>query len=41
LRLARDIVVPTPEEYERDRQIPETIARLASLEGRGLYEDAE
>ena len=37
LRLARDIVVLTPEEYERDRQIPGTIARPASLEGRILY----
>jgi predicted nucleotidyltransferase len=40
LRLARDIVVLTPEEYQRDRQIPGTIARPASLEGRVLYEDA-
>lgn len=35
--LARDIVVLTPEEYERDRHIPGTIARPASLEGRVLY----
>jgi predicted nucleotidyltransferase len=40
LRLARDIVVLTPEEYERDRQIPGTIARPAWLEGRILYENA-
>lgn len=40
LRLARDVVVLTPEEYERDRQIPGTIARPASLEGRILYENA-
>jgi uncharacterized protein len=40
LRLARDIIVLTPEEYERDRQIPGTIARPASLEGRVLYENA-
>ena len=40
LRLARDIVVLTPEEYQRDRQIPGTIARPASLEGRVLYENA-
>ena len=39
LRLARDIVVLTPEEYERDRQIPGTIARPASLDGRVLYEN--
>jgi predicted nucleotidyltransferase len=38
LRLARDIVVLTPEEFERDRHIPGTIARPASLEGRILYE---
>jgi uncharacterized protein len=40
LRLARDIVVLTPEEFERDRHIPGTIARPASLEGRILYENA-
>jgi len=40
LRLARDIVVLTPEEYERDRLIPGTIARPASLEGKVLYENA-
>jgi uncharacterized protein len=40
LRLARDIVILTPEEYERDRHIPGTIARPASLEGRVLYENA-
>jgi predicted nucleotidyltransferase len=40
LRLARNIVVLTPEEYERDRLIPGTIARPASLEGKVLYEDA-
>jgi len=36
--LARDIVVLTPEEYERDREIPGTIARPASKEGKILYE---
>jgi len=41
LRLARDIVVLTPEEFELDRQIPGTIARPASLEGRVLYERAK
>jgi len=41
LRLARDIVVLTPEEFEQDRQIPGTIARPASLEGRVLYENAK
>jgi len=38
LGLARDIVVLTPEEYERDRHIPGTIARPAWKEGRVLYE---
>lgn len=37
LRLARDIIVLTPEEFERDRQIPGTIARPAWLEGKVLY----
>jgi predicted nucleotidyltransferase len=36
--LARDIVVLTPEEFERDREIPGTIARPASKEGKILYE---
>ncbi len=40
LRLARDIVVLTPEEFERDRQIPGTIARPAWREGKVLYEKA-
>jgi predicted nucleotidyltransferase len=35
---ARDIVVLTQEEYERDRHIPGTVARPASREGRVLYE---
>jgi predicted nucleotidyltransferase len=39
LRLARDIIVLTPEEFERDRRIPGTIARPASLEGKILYEN--
>lgn len=38
LGLARDIVVLTPEEFERDREIPGTIARPASKEGMVLYE---
>lgn len=38
LRLARDIVVATPEEFERDRDIPGTVARPAWLEGKVLYE---
>jgi len=40
LRLARDIIVLSPEEFEQDRHIPGTIARPASLEGRVLYESA-
>ncbi|MEI6127444.1 MAG: nucleotidyltransferase domain-containing protein [Pseudomonadota bacterium] len=35
---ARDIVLLTPEEFERDRQIPGTIARPAAQEGKILYE---
>jgi len=38
LGLARDIVVLTPEEFERDREIPGTIARPAAQEGKVLYE---
>ena len=38
LEFARDIVVLTPEEYERDKRIPGTVARPASQEGRVLYE---
>lgn len=38
LGLARDIIVLTPEEYERDREIPGTIARPAAQEGKCLYE---
>lgn len=35
---ARDIILVTPDEYERDRQIPGTVARPASQEGKVLYE---
>jgi predicted nucleotidyltransferase len=38
LRLARDIVLLSPDEYERDRHIPGTIARPAATEGKILYE---
>jgi len=38
LKLARDIMILTPEEFERDRYIPGTIARPAWLEGKVLYE---
>jgi len=41
LGLARDIVILSPEEFERDRQIPGTIARPASKEGIVLYERLE
>ena len=40
LNLARDIVILTPEEYERNRHIPGTIARPAWKEGKVLYESA-
>lgn len=40
LRMPRDIVVYSPEEYEREREIPGTVARAASVEGRVLYERA-
>jgi predicted nucleotidyltransferase len=38
LGIARDVIVITPEEYERDRNIPGTVARPASLEGKVLYD---
>jgi len=38
LDLATDIIVVTPEEFERDRQIPGTVARPAWREGIVLYE---
>lgn len=41
LKLARDIVILTPEEFERDRHIPGTIARPAWREGKVLYETTE
>ena len=40
LGIARDIVVLTPQEYERDREIPGTVARPAFLYGRVLYDRA-
>ncbi len=36
--IARDIILLTPKEFERDRAIPGTIARPASTEGIVLYE---
>ena len=38
LKLPRDIIVLTPDEFERDRHIPGTIARPASKEGKILYD---
>jgi predicted nucleotidyltransferase len=35
---ALDLVLLTPEEYNRDREIPGTVARPASKEGKVLYE---
>ncbi len=40
LSLARDIIVLTPEEFERDRHIPGTVARPAWREGKVLYDSA-
>ncbi|MBA4419144.1 MAG: nucleotidyltransferase domain-containing protein [Syntrophus sp. (in: bacteria)] len=40
LPIARDIVILTPEEYDRDKEIPGTVARPASREGKVLYEAA-
>lgn len=38
LGIARDIIVLTPKEFERDRHIPGTVARPASQEGITLYD---
>jgi len=38
---AQDIILMTPEEYESERQIPGTIARPASKEGKVLYERSQ
>jgi len=40
LGIARDVIVLTPEEYERNRDIPGTVARPAALEGKVLYDRA-
>jgi predicted nucleotidyltransferase len=40
LGIARDVVILTPEEFERDRHIPGTVARPAALEGQMLYDSA-
>jgi len=39
--LASDIMILTPEEFERDSHIPGTIARPARKEGKVLYERAK
>lgn len=41
LGVARDIVVLTPEEFERDKEVPGTVARPAFLEGRVIYDRAQ
>lgn len=38
LGIARDVIVLTPEEFERDRHIPGTVARPAWREGKVLYD---
>jgi predicted nucleotidyltransferase len=38
LNFAFDIIAITPEEYNRDKNIPGTIARYASKEGTVIYE---
>jgi len=38
MKVAKDIIILTPEEFEIDRQIPGTIARPAWKEGKTLYE---
>lgn len=40
LGIARDVIAITPEEFERDRHIPGTVARPAWLEGKVLYDSA-
>ncbi len=40
LGIARDVIVSTPEEFDRDRHIPGTVARPAWLEGKVLYDSA-
>lgn len=40
LGIARDVIVLTPEEYERSRHIAGTVARPAALEGKILYDSA-
>jgi hypothetical protein len=37
LDYAFDVLVSTPEEFERDRRIPGTVSRYADKEGKVLY----
>lgn len=37
IRLPKDIIVVTPDQFERQRDIPGTIVRPAFLEGKVLY----
>ncbi len=41
LEYAFDILISTPEEFQRDRFIPGTISRYAEKEGKVLYENAQ
>lgn len=41
LGMARDIVILTAEEYDEERDIPGTIARYASKDGKILYEESK
>ena len=38
VEVATDVIILTPEEFERDRHIPGTVARPAWREGKVLYE---
>jgi len=37
IRLSKDVIVVTPDQFERQRNIPGTIVRPAFLEGKVLY----
>lgn len=38
LGLPKDVVLLTPQEFEKQKELPGTIGRCAALEGRVLYE---
>jgi len=40
LNLARDILILTPEEFQRDSRIPGTVGRYAHKEGKVVYEQS-